>query len=214
MKRNSIQRLWISDLKIAEYKRKVNCIVQKRYSFADWHLDSINNRPYAQEVVMSIQRYIDTNGVYRVIEVGCGLGDIIGNIRTGRKCKKIGIDSDSAVVKAATILHPSVEFCQGSFRDIAICASGGNCLIMVDFIHTISEEDLKAKIENVINTGKIDLVVFDTFAKYENTVYQYSHRGEYLLGNGYRCIRKSKGFAAAQGARRYIEYWEKTSINE
>ncbi len=45
--------------------------------------------------------------------------------------------------------------------------------------------------------------------QYENTVYQYSHEGGYLLGSGYHCVRKSKGFAAAQGARRHIEYWEK-----
>ena len=63
--------------------------------------------------------------------------------------------------------------------------------------------------EKILTTGGIDLIVFDTFVRHENTVYKYSHIGERFLGNQYQRVKKSKGFAAAQGARRYIEYWEK-----
>ncbi len=198
-----IQKWWISDSQIAKLKKRVYGILQKKYPFINWHLTSINDRPYAQEIVVSVQKYVNKGNICGIIEVGCGLGDIIGNIRRGKGCKKIGFDTDAAVVKAAAILHPSVIFKQGSFKDVPIYVrGGGNCLIIVDFIHTMSEEELKAEMEKILTTGGIDLIVFDTFVRHENTVYKYSHIGERFLGNQYQCVKKSKGFAAAQGGKK------------
>ncbi|MDE7198675.1 MAG: hypothetical protein K2O15_07300 [Lachnospiraceae bacterium] len=63
-------------------KEKSIAFCKKRYPFVNCHLESINDRPYAQEVVLSVQKYIDNNAIHRIIEVGCGLGDVIGNMKT------------------------------------------------------------------------------------------------------------------------------------
>lgn len=205
---NIVQNWWISDVWVGRCKQIVLHILQRFYLFDDWHLAPINIRPYAREVVCVVQKYINHFEIEAVIEVGCGLGSIIGNIQKPlRRYKRLGIDKDSNVVRAAKILHPSVTFLQGSFDKVRI--DGHSCLIMVDFIHRIPEEELKRSISSILLKNEIDLFVFDTFVKNESTEYMYSHRGEYLFGGTYECIRRSKGFAAAHGARRYIEYWEK-----
>lgn len=55
-----------------------------------------------------VERCINKREIRSIVEVGCGLGDIISNIRmlSKRKCEKIGIDREKNVLKAAEIFHP------------------------------------------------------------------------------------------------------------
>lgn len=196
---------WITDIRVGQLKRKMLLLLQKIYHFPDWHLTPINERPYAREVVRYVQRYIEKNNKQIIVEIGCGLGSIIGNINT---CgKRIGIDIDNRSIKTAKILHPFVEFVEGSFNDVTIKKI--DCLIMVDFIHGISEEELKNEIQTLLAKTQTGLIVIDTFKNNQGTEYLYSHNGEYLFDGKYRLHRRSRGFGAAHGARRYIEYWEK-----
>ena len=199
---------WMSDSEVGSVKRKFYKLLQKRYLFNSWHVEPINFRPYAMEIVLMTERYINQKNIRCVMEVGCGLGDIIGNIKVSkRNCKKIGIDKEHNVINAAKVLHPSVIFLQGSFDN---CVSREeSCLIMVNFIHRIPYDELKQEMQKVFLKSNVNLVVMDTFSRNENTVYEYSHHGKELFDGKYRCIRRSRGFAAANGARRYIEYWEK-----
>lgn len=105
------------------------------------------------------------------------------------------------------MLHPSVVFWQGSFDKVI--NQDESCLIMVNFIHRIPQEELREEMQQVLLKNNVKLIVLDTFSRNENTVYEHSHCGVELFGGKYRRIRKSRGFTATQGARRYIEYWEK-----
>lgn len=210
---NSVfQKWWISDTVAGNYKRVMYQFLQKIFLFDSWHLEPINFRPYAKEIVLATESYINQKNIQCVMEVGCGLGDIIGNIKvSNRKCRKMGIDREKNVLKAAKVLHPSAIFLQGSFDQ---CISRDEtCLIMVNFIHRIPCDELKKEMQRVLLKSNVKLVVLDTFLSNENTVYEYSHCGRELFAGKYKCIRKSRGFAAAQGARRYIEYWEKIEKN-
>lgn len=205
----SLRKWWMSDYLVGNCKQKFHAILQKIYAFDEWHLGSINFKPYAREVVLTIEKYMGKKKIRFIIEIGCGLGDVIGNIKTAsnRKCKKIGIDRDDNVIKAAKLLHPSITFLQGSFDR---CRNkDGVCLIMINFIHRIPKEELKEEMKSLLLANKVDLVVIDTFSRNENTEYLYSHCGEELFDGKYRRIRKSKAFSAAHGAKRYIEYWER-----
>lgn len=205
---DSLRKWWMSDFTVGNCKQKFYAILQRIYAFDKWHLGPINFKPYAREVVAMTERYIKRNSIKTIVEVGCGLGDVIGNIKiSNKKCHKIGIDQERNVLKAAKLLHPSMTFVQGSFDK---CKNKDRaCLIMINFIHTIPKEELKKEMNRLLMTNSVDLVVLDTFSRNKNTEYLYSHCGEELFDGKYRCIRKSKAFPAAHGAKRYIEYWEK-----
>ena len=52
------------------------------------------------------------------------------------------------------------------------------------------------------------MFVLDTFRNNEGTEYKYSHDGNFLFNGMYKLLKRSHGFAASNGARRYIEYWK------
>ena len=53
------------------------------------------------------------------------------------------------------------------------------------------------------------MFVLDTIKNSAKISYAYEHHGQYLLGEKYCLYKRSKGFKAAGGAKRYIEYWIK-----
>lgn len=204
-----IQNYWISDARIGNIKRKVLFILKKRYQFAEWHLAPINDRPYAREVVRSVQEYADKGKINSIVEIGCGLGSIVGNIKVKRSKlgKRIGVDISDSSLRAARLLHPFVTFVKGTFHTISV--GQVDCLIMVNFIHRIPEERLRREMRSFLSRNKVDLIVLDTFKRNDNTEYLYSHNGEYLFEGNYRLAKRSKSFSVAHGAKRYIEYWER-----
>lgn len=204
-----IEKWWISDKAAGIIKKKFYTILQKKYGFADWHLEPINFRPYAQEVVSGIGRYINKQEIKSVVEVGCGLGDIIGNIKTvsDKKCEKIGIDMEENVLKGARFLHPSTTFLQGSFDNVRDW--DGVCLIMVNFIHGIPYDVLQQEVYGLLKSNHINMFVIDTFCNNKGTEYVYSHKGMELFLGRYKLLKRSAGFPCAHGARRYIEYWQR-----
>lgn len=90
-------------------KEKRNSLLRKKYNFPDWHIAPIEYRPYAQYVSKIVNEYVaDSAGV--VVEIGCGLGEIISSIRVKRK---FGFDIKKEVLQAARLLHPAVKFEKG-----------------------------------------------------------------------------------------------------
>lgn len=197
---------WVESKKAGRIKKKIYQMLQGYYGFGTWHVEPINNRPYGLEVCRTLNKLIGQNKFRQPIsfvEVGCGLGDIIGSLKW--KYGKLGYDISAEVLKGGAILHPTVKFHKGSFDDID-CGEI-NCLIMVGFIHMIPYNKLKKEIEIVLKNNRVKMFVLDTFTDNEGTEYIYSHNGEYLFDRRYRLARKSKGFSCMHGAKRYIEYW-------
>ena len=203
-----IKHIWINDKRIGVLKRRLHNIIIKIFKISNWHEMPINFKPYAIDIVNYINEYIKrTSGV---LEIGCGLGDIIGNIDCSRK---YGCDIDEKVARVASVLHPSVNFAIGSMKNIKI-DENLDVVIMVNFIHRIPTKELKECIENMIVKNKVKMFVIDVFCRNEGTCYEYSHDGKVLFGPNYKRIRKSKCFEAAEGAVRYIEYWERVENKE
>ena len=187
-------------------KKKLYKILRSRFEFSEWHIVPINERPYALEVYKTLNHYIDRfDFPYApIVEVGCGLGDIISSLKW--TYGKIGFDRCSKVLKAARLVHPNVIFYQGTFRDVNYREI--SCLIMINFIHTIPTDKLKEDINRILNKSKVEMFVLDTFRNNKGTEYTYSHDGNYLFDGKYKLIKRSKGFIAAHNAKRFIEYWK------
>ena len=80
-------------------ERVRNQILHLFFHFDRWHIGATYYlKPYKSQVV----RIINNLAMDTVIEIGCGLGDIISRVDS---LKRLGIDPDSQVIKCATLLH-------------------------------------------------------------------------------------------------------------
>ena len=89
--------------------------LQMKYCFDSWHLYPIEHRSYAIWIVNYINSRIRTQNT--VVEIGCGLGEIINAI----KCKnKRGYDICNKAISAAKELFKNqlTNFEIGTFEDV------------------------------------------------------------------------------------------------
>jgi hypothetical protein len=110
------------------------------FRFDAWHASApYSCRPY-KELVVKLANALRPSVV---VEVGCGLGDIISRVNA---VGRFGIDSDLRVIRAARFLHLGRGFWfHGDGTSIERAVSGGrtiDCLIMVNWIHNLSSEKL------------------------------------------------------------------------
>lgn len=177
--------------------------LQKIYGFNSWHLAPLSEKRYAVDIIGKVEDMTCDNAS-PVVEIGCGRGDIIGNIRHSRK---IGIDLSPEVIKAASLLHHDTEFIAGGFDK----ADFGDisCLIMVNFIHAISPNEMRDYMKNVLARNNVKFVCFDIVTNIEYTEYTYMHSGSEMLGDDYELFCTDYKYPAAHCAYRHIEYWKK-----
>lgn len=192
---------------VAMNKKKIY-LLKKILKLNEWQTSLLEERPYAQEIVRGLTYLLRDSDEIRIIEVGVGIGEIIANVsKSKKKIERIGFDINKSNIIAGRIMNPNVKFKVGTFSDV-------NCghidaLIMVNFIHSISPDLLRAQITSLLSKNNVKMFVIDTFVNHTNTEYTFSHSGNELFGEKYILKKRSRGFVAAHGARRYIEYWEK-----
>ena len=110
------------------------------FGFDRWHASApYSCRPY-KELVVELANALKPS---IVVEVGCGLGDIISRVNA---VDLFGIDSDLRVIRAARFLHRGRGFW---IHDDGNCIQRVvpqertiDCLIMVNWIHNLSPERL------------------------------------------------------------------------
>lgn len=172
--------------------------LQKVLKFDVWHLASDDERPYVSYLVREVNS-LNLDG--KVVEVGCGLGDIISNVETE---DKMGCDIDKRVIIAAHMLHPRVRFYVGSFGGIV--DQKISVLIAVNFLHNLNRSELKREFKRLIKRNDVDMIVVDSVP---SPPYAYSHDYQaFFAGEGYSLYKKSRGFAAMCG-RRYLLFFKK-----
>ena len=187
------------------YRKRLYKVLQKIFKFDKWHISSIKERDYAMYLV----KYINDNLydlVYskKIIEVGCGLGDIISSVKI-KNTEKIGYDLSAKVIRIAKIIHPNCKFNVGSFNEINNEKIA--VLIAVNFLLCFDEHTIEVWFNYVIQNNDIDMIVVD---KVQTPPYEYSHDYEVLFNKmGYRLSHKSHGFFAWEWSRRHILIFKK-----
>lgn len=79
-----LKQWWIESKRAGLIKKKIYQIVQRYYGFGTWHAIPINEKPYNLETVRMLNKLIDKNKFNKhmpFVEVGCGVGEIIGNLK-------------------------------------------------------------------------------------------------------------------------------------
>lgn len=154
-------------------------VIHKKFRFDSWHYDNgWHCRPY-KHVAVDVANSIDID---TVVEVGCGLGDIISRI-DAKHC--FGYDLDASVIAAARQSSGrKVVFHIGSFDSIAI--EKMDLLIMINWIHNMPPEKLAAVLNMALSRTKFLLL---DHIHSRATGYKFSHNFQELLDNRARLLR-------------------------
>jgi SAM-dependent methyltransferase len=133
------------------------------------------SKNYAKTIV----KYCNNNFKDKsVVEIGCGLGDIIRRINSKNKT---GLDIDQNVLNAAHFLSKKIHFQQFSFVENALIGNY-DIILLVNWIHGIEPEILKEKIRVYFNKNlNINGIIIIDIVK--STDYKYNHKIKYLLEN-------------------------------
>lgn len=187
-------------------------ILQKIFGFHEWHATPIEKKAYGMEVIKWCNRLLEKdkdacNG--RVIEVGCGLGDILAKINI-KKENKTGYDIDEKVIRAAKIIHPNINFQVGNFAP-DIKGLRISIFITINFLYSLDYKTVEEQFKKLIINNDIKYILTETMYPVTPN-YPHSHDFNSILGNEYVCIRK-RGFPAAEHSRRYILLYAKKEKN-
>jgi len=151
------------------------------FGFDKWHSGAnYANRPY-KKVVVDLVNSLNPDVV---VELGCGLGDIVARIQAK---KRFGVDPDTSVIRAARFLHPfSVEWIVGDATAVINIAPGAriNCFLAINWIHFLNREELAQAIAPHID--RTDYFIFDRF-NYDLKPGRFDHDFAFLV-NRATCI--------------------------
>ncbi len=157
-------------------------LLQKIYKFDKWHVrGNYYCRSYKSNIIDFLNKYEFEN----VVEVGCGLGDILSRVKSKYK---LGIDSDINVIKAASFLHSGVDFKIDSFENLCIDnLVSCDLLILINWIHNLDPITLENKIISLSPRFKYLLVE----SIEPNCGYLHSHKFE-IIKQKFTLVEKIK----------------------
>ena len=199
-----LKEQWIYDDRYIEIKKAIRVLLRKIYKLKPWHDDPLNAKPYAAYIVKNINSRIEEENIRSVVEIGCGLGDIIGNINLHRG--KIGYDITRETVKCARLLHPTTSFQVGSYDSVQVGKI--DLLIIAGVLHRISDEELSKWFNCLKKNNDIKEICVDTQLR-ATSDYPCVHEYHKIIGNEYHLINRSRGFMTIGNNRRYIEFYKK-----
>ena len=161
-------------------KRAYFTLLQRKYRFDVWHAATpYEARAYKKTVVELASKL----GVDSVVEIGCGLGEILARIDSKNK---FGVDRELAVIDAANHLYKKQCQFYGIDLDDFVAEfphEKFELLIMVNWVHEIPWLDLKQKINDIHAKFHNKFLLIDAVS---NTVegFQHYHNEEQIRSLG------------------------------
>ena len=156
----TIRRIWRNGLQLA-------------YGFDRWHVGH-GGEQYAADIVRALNAWPEPDR-QAVVEIGCGLGDIIRRVRFQ---ERVGLDRDPRVLRAARLLGAFEGARRTRFEVFEFPAARltgiYNAIVMVNWIHAIDPERLHQSLSlyyaQHLRPG--GAIVLDTV---EDSAYGYNH---------------------------------------
>jgi len=157
------ERLWLRGLRMV-------------FQFDAWHASApYACRPYKRKIVELVNALEPAT----VVEVGCGLGEILSRIRAN---ERFGFDADRAVIRAARFLHGGkVHWINADLAAVATLLPEKrriDCLIMVNWIHNLSPEQLWVCLRPLLS--RIKWLVLDAIDRDGPASYRFKHDFAFL----------------------------------
>lgn len=165
--------------------------LQLLYGFDKWHVATLKERPYAVDIISFCNR-LPRRGSFA--EIGCGLGDIIRNVRFSTRK---GFDMDEKVLRAARLLpvtgNKPVSYEVFTFPESPL-AGTFQVITMVNWIHHISPETLRNKIAAYMkaNIEPGGCIIVDTV---QDPAYRFNHDIDLLTAGLHSSVQKIGNYA-------------------
>lgn len=144
--------------------------LRKEYGFDPWHLSPYELRPYATDIVRAINA-IPGSRNFTICEIGCGLGDIIRNIKVEHK---YGYDISPSAIDCAKHLGGarfSVGSCDVAAKELPASI---DVLVTVNWIHTLPSEEVKKLFDILLDAVKVNRIVIDALKSQYPDAYQHN----------------------------------------
>ena len=170
------------------------------YGFDIRHVNRLADRPYACALVAHLNGWPDARRV-RVVEIGCGLGDIIRRLRFR---ERIGVDADPAVLRAASLLALPQRAAGLRIRPFTFPSDElpgrFDAILMVNWPHECKAAIVRGAVATYVRDHLTPggTVLVDTV---QDRAYRYNHRIDDLTPDG--CVARKIGDFARQR-----EVWE------
>jgi SAM-dependent methyltransferase len=167
------------------YTRIKYKIILARYNVSLWHITgNYYCRPYKRQVI----NIIDSLSVNNVIEIGCGLGEIISRINCSGV--KVGLDQDKDIIKAGSFLNKNVIFIR-DISELEEVETSFDFMILINCISALSHAQLLELIRKVEAIGPEKILV--DIVKKECTGFSFYHdiadfSNKYEVVNEIECI--------------------------
>lgn len=189
-----IKEVGLKNVVVGSVKRVKYMMLIKKYHFDTWHLSPYEWREYAQACV----KYINAHGGKSVVDIGCGLGEILQHVEADRR---IGLDASEEVIMAARELSDkTITFETGSFDELTEKAI--DYLVTLGFMHGGTESTWVRPYHMVAKQNDVLHFIVDTVpAKEKSHCLDWSK----IMPDNYKRIERLGPFLGG----RYVEVWEK-----
>ena len=176
-------------------KKIFRVILMLFFRFDWWHTSPLDNRQYACDVIIALEKHAERGAV---LELGCGLGDIIGKIKYK---EKYFLDVSSSVLRAAKFLQQFSFKRTLNFYEVFDFVTDTldekirlDAIILVNWIHAYESQVLREKLSKLIkaNLKNGGLVVFDVIEN--NPSYKFNHSISDLINVDLFDIKISEGY--------------------
>ena len=164
------------------FKKLFRIILMLFFRFDYWHTSPVDNRKYAIDIISALNRRISRGSL---IEIGCGLGDILIKSNYDRK---YFYDISSEVLNAAAFMQKfSKTSSINSFKTFDLLTDSldkdlkFDAVVLVNWIHGFESEELKLRLTKIINNNLNEkgLIIFDIIEK--NPSYKFNHTAGDLI---------------------------------
>ena len=140
-------------------KKFIRILLMLIFRFDWWHTSPLENRKYAIDIITELNQKLERESI---IELGCGLGDIVGNAKYK---KRYFYDISENVLNAAKYLQfYSRSKAENSyrvfdfFRDALSSNLKFDAIVIVNWIHGYDQIVLRKNLDKIIYNKKSDLV--------------------------------------------------------
>ena len=132
--------------------------MQEKYGFDTWHVSPYELRGYA----IAVANYVSENadGNKEIVDMGCGLGEILRNIKT--KSRKLGYDPDPIIVNCAKQLNKD-SLCEYEVAGISDFGQGHDVdyFITLGFTHGSLEETWYEPYHKIATENNVEHFIVD-----------------------------------------------------
>ena len=177
------------------FKKLLRIILMLFFKFEWWHTSPIDNRRYAIDIISKLNARISRGSL---IEIGCGLGDILAHAKFERK---YFYDLSPNVLRAAEFLQNfSKKKSKNSYKTFNFLTDRldvdlkFDAVVLVNWIHGFESEGLKRSLKRIVknNLNEKALIVFDIIEN--NKSYKFNHSISDLIDTNKFVITTLEGY--------------------